>query len=54
MNVDPGRPAFRARVDFGWPAEYAGKHWKKKASNEFFPLRATRRDTGRQVGVNVV
>jgi len=29
------RPAYLARVNFGWPVEYAGKHSKRKADDEF-------------------
>jgi hypothetical protein len=53
MNVDPGRPAFRARVNLDSPREYAGQHRKRKSGDEF-PLAIDAKDTGRQVGVNVV
>ena len=53
MNGDPGDPAFRARVNIDGPVNMrASVEKESRAMN--FPSRATRRDTGRQVGVNVV
>src|SRR5476651_2521609 len=45
MNVDPGRPARIARVNFGLSGRGADMRREIKACNEF-PSRATRRNTG--------